>query len=105
MLTWVKTAGIKKEFSQLGVKAHLTTLLLRDGECTLLYLMNYMNHVLHRHHIFLVSQTIELPSQLQSYGESRLLLAFNIVNLTFIVLQVRFNTIAHVLVSINPLDK
>ncbi len=32
VLTWVKTAGTRKAFSQLGVKAPLTTMLLRDGE-------------------------------------------------------------------------
>lgn len=32
ILTWVKTAGIMKSFSELGVKASLTTLLIRDGK-------------------------------------------------------------------------
>ncbi|KAM5537914.1 hypothetical protein V8D89_008390 [Ganoderma adspersum] len=32
VLTWIRTYGIKKDWSRLGVHAPLTTLLLRDGE-------------------------------------------------------------------------
>ncbi|KAI0701015.1 hypothetical protein C8T65DRAFT_579979 [Cerioporus squamosus] len=33
MLTWIKTYGIAREYSRLGLCSPLTTLLLRDGEC------------------------------------------------------------------------
>lgn len=32
VLTWVKTYHIKREADQAGIKANLTTLVLRDGE-------------------------------------------------------------------------
>ena len=32
ILTWIRTYGIKKDWSRLGVHTPLTTLLLRDGE-------------------------------------------------------------------------
>lgn len=43
-LTWVKTAGIRKAFSELGVQTSITTLLLRDGECVLFDLAGHLNN-------------------------------------------------------------
>ncbi len=33
ILTWVKTADIRKSFSELGIETSLSALVLRDGEC------------------------------------------------------------------------
>lgn len=40
VLTWVKTASIRKSFLELGVKTSLTMLLLRDGERALFDVAN-----------------------------------------------------------------
>ncbi len=54
ILTWIKTAGIKKSLSQVGVNTSLTMLLLRDGEFSLLFYIDNPVQSPHRYNLLLV---------------------------------------------------
>ncbi len=51
VLTWIKTARIRKSFSELGGEISMTMLLLRDGEPILFNPAVYPNHGLQRHRL------------------------------------------------------
>ncbi len=63
VLTWIKTAGVRKSCSELGVQTSLTALLLRDGKYISFHQADYLNYHLVRYHLLLVGRIVASMTQ------------------------------------------